>query len=483
MTRKGKKNNYNNNKNKPSRIGKEKGDVPKINTIADKYGNNNKHMVTSPPTTASTTSNNTGVIEDPRAVKSTYLDLINSAKDEILLILSSPAALAREEKIGVIESLMGASVDRDVKVKILLPLLKEDEKKLIGTLEEIKTLGIEVRTPVRQKDQISRITILIIDKKKSLIFEVKDEFSQSFIDATKSGVFSTSEPRVLSYVFIFNSLWDQSELYDQLQETNVKLEAAYEQLQDHERMQKDFINMAAHELRTPTQSLLGLAELMEEQVEETKEHKIEVTKAEIEMLIRGAKRLHRLSSDIIDVIRIESQSLSLNKTDFDLVALVESIVTEYHKSISDKKDVGLIFEKNREGEQGNNIDDDKYFTIILFADKERIAQVITNLVDNAIAFTSKGIVTISLDQQLEECINNSNNYSIIFSVKDPGKGIDPELVPRLFSKFGSNPEEGGIGLGLYISKSIIEAHGGKIWAENNIDGKGSTFTFTLPLGA
>ncbi len=103
--------------------------------------------------------------------------------------------------------------------------------------------------------------------------------------------------------------------------------------------------------------------------------------------------------------------------------------------------------------------------------------------DNAITFTAKGIVTVSLHRQLEEYSNNSNNYSVIFSVKDPGKGIDPELAPRLFSKFGSKPEEGGIGLGLYISKSIIEAHGGKIWAENNNDGKGSTFTFTLHLGA
>jgi signal transduction histidine kinase len=454
-----------------------------MNNIADKYENNNKHMVTSPPTTASTTSNDTEVIEDPRAVKSTYLDLINSAKDEILLILSSPRAFAREEKIGVIQSLMRASVDRDVKVRILLPVLKEDEKKIRGALEEIKTLGIEVRTPVLQKDQISRITILIVDKKKSLIFEVKDEFSQSFIDATRSGVFSTSKPRVLSYVFIFDSLWDQSELYAQLQETNFKLEAAYEQLQEHDRMQKDFINMAAHELRTPTQSLLGLAELMEEQVEEAEKHKVEVTKAEIEMLIRNAKKLHRLSSDIIDVIRIESQSLSLNKTDFDLVVLVEGIVAEYFKSISDKKDVELIFEKNRGGERGNNADDGKYFTIMLYADKERIAQVITNLVDNAITFTAKGIVTVSLHRQLEECSNNSNNYSVIFSVKDSGKGIDLELAPRLFSKFGSKPEEGGIGLGLYISKSIIEAHGGRIWAENNNDGKGSTFTFSLPLGA
>ena len=439
-------------------------------------------MITSPPTTASTTSNNTEVIEDPRAVKSTYLDLINSAKDEILLILSSPTAFAREEKTGVIQSLIEASVDRDVKVRILLPLLKEDEKKIRGALEEIKTFDIEVRTPVIQKDQISRITILITDKRKSLIFEVKDEFSQSFIDATKSGVFSTSKPRVLSYVFIFDSLWDQSELYEQLQETNFKLEAAYEQLQDHDRMQKDFINMAAHELRTPIQSLLGLAELMGEQVEEAEKHKIEVTEAEIEMLIRNAKKLHRLSSDIIDVIRIESQSLSLNKTDFDLVALVESIVAEYRKSISEKKDVELMFEKNRGGER-DNADDDKYLTIMLYVDKERIAQVITNLVDNTITFTAKGIVTISLHLQLEECSNNSNNYPVIFSVKDPGKGIDPELVPRLFSKFASKPEEGGIGLGLYISKSIIEAHGGKIWAENNSDGKGSTFTFTLPLGA
>ena len=108
------------------------------------------------------------------------------------------------------------------------------------------------------------------------------------------------------------------------------------------------------------------------------------------------------------------------------------------------------------------------------ADKVRICEVISNLLGNAIKFTTKEAgrnITIKAEKK---------DSQAIVSIKDTGSGIDPEIKPKLFSKFVTN-SPGGTGIGLFISKSIVEAHGGRIWAENNADGKGATFTFSLPL--
>src|SRR5215469_5569739 len=113
--------------------------------------------------------------------------------------------------------------------------------------------------------------------------------------------------------------------------------------------------------------------------------------------------------------------------------------------------------------------------ILIHADKGRISQVISNLLGNAIKFTTQGTIFVGVEK-------NKNNNSVIVSVKDSGQGIDSTILPRLFTKFASKSYK-GTGLGLFISKGIIEAHGGKIWAENNIDGKGATFYFSLPLRA
>jgi signal transduction histidine kinase len=119
--------------------------------------------------------------------------------------------------------------------------------------------------------------------------------------------------------------------------------------------------------------------------------------------------------------------------------------------------------------------------LLVEADKGRIAQVISNLLNNAIKFTHEDSKTIFIDVAMEQQIHdNGKDKRVILRVKDSGVGIDPEILPRLFTKFASKSETGGTGLGLFISKSIIESHGGRIWAENNADGKGATFCFNLP---
>ncbi|HEX2068160.1 MAG TPA: ATP-binding protein [Nitrososphaeraceae archaeon] len=242
--------------------------------------------------------------------------------------------------------------------------------------------------------------------------------------------------------------------------TNKKLEAANEQLKVHDNMQKEFINIAAHELRTPIQPILSLTEVLRFKIKDTQYVDL------LSIIRRNAKRLQRLTDTILDVTRIESHSLKLNKERFNLNDLISSIIDDYRNHIEkDNVEIKLLYKPNN-----------KDNTIFVEADRERLIQVISNLLDNAIKFTNDGTISIITEQR---------DSQVVVSIKDTGTGIDPEIMPRLFSKFVTKSERGGTGLGLFICKSIIEAHGGKIWAENNnniYDGKkGATFTFSLPV--
>ena len=168
------------------------------------------------------------------------------------------------------------------------------------------------------------------------------------------------------------------------------------------------------------------------------------------------------TDDILDVTKIESKSLELKKERFNLNNIIINAIDDIilGKDLVNSSNVQLLYEPK---------------DIVLEADKGRMSQVFSNLISNAIKFTKKGTITIATK------IDEGNNQTII-SVKDTGQGIDPEILPRLFSKFAAKSET-GTGLGLFISKSIVEAHDGKIWAENNADGKGAKFSFSLPIKA
>jgi two-component system sensor histidine kinase VicK len=224
-------------------------------------------------------------------------------------------------------------------------------------------------------------------------------------------------------------------------------------------MQKEFINIAAHELRTPTQVIVGFAELLEMEPERSESF--------ANPILRNAKRLYRLANDILDVTRIESQSLKFSKQQFNLNDLLLTIIKDRQQQI----------ERDGKGKDLKLVYSAKSKNILPVVDRERLTQVISNLLDNAIKFTIRGMISIIIDKK----DNSSNGQDeVTISVKDTGSGIHPDILPRLFSKFASKSFQ-GTGLGLFISKSIIEGHGGKIWAENNPDGKGATFTFSLPI--
>ena len=247
----------------------------------------------------------------------------------------------------------------------------------------------------------------------------------------------------------------------ELDESNKQLSEANEQLKVHDKMQREFINIASHEMRTPTQAVLGFSDLLNQHPEKSEEL--------CGTIHRNALRLKRLIDDVLDVTRIESQTFNLKKQKFDLDEVITTVIDGYRNQIQNNNNnnqKNLRFLYNTSGKN-----------ITVEADKERITQVISNLIDNAVKFTEEGTISVSVSAEEKE-EEKGKAGDVMVTVKDTGSGISPDIYPRLFSKFASKSHK-GTGLGLFISKSIVEAHGGKIWADNNSDGKGATFTFII----
>jgi signal transduction histidine kinase len=245
---------------------------------------------------------------------------------------------------------------------------------------------------------------------------------------------------------------------EEIMRKDKELETANEQLKMQGKLQKEFINIAAHELRTPIQPILGLSEVLRSKEEDEEKRGL------MDIISRNAKRLHHLTEDILDTSKIESQSLKLNKEQFNINDLISNVVQDYRNQIKKDDNITLLYESKND------------INLFVKADRYRITQVISNLLNNATKFTKEGAVSVTLEKKKED-----NQQEVLVSVKDSGTGIHSDILPRLFSKFATKAEREGTGLGLFISRSIVESHGGRIWGENNIDGKGARFSFTLPL--
>jgi signal transduction histidine kinase len=414
------------------------------------------------------------IIQDPARAQEIYLNIVKDAAEEILLIFPTTNAFVRQDRIGALQLTEQAAKERNVKVRILMPLLDSLTEHTVCKLRQEKQQpqknNLKSNIDIRYIEQISeaKATILIIDKKISLVMEIKDDAKTTFYEAIGLSTYSNSRAGVLSYVSIFENLWIQTELYQQVRETNKRLEEANEQLKIHDKMQREFIDIAAHELRTPIPPILGLTEIISSRIKDTEEAKL------LKVVSRNAKRLQQLTEDVLDVTRIESNSLLLNKEQFDLNEVITNGINDVIAntgtfSVKKKENIKLLYDAI-----------DK--TIIVEADKARISQVISNLLNNAVKFTPEEGGTISVI--LEENKNDYNHKTeVIVKIKDRGIGISSEIMPRLFTKFTTKSEKGGTGLGLFISKSIVEAHGGRLWAENNSDDKGATFYFSLPVSS
>jgi two-component system, OmpR family, sensor histidine kinase VicK len=400
------------------------------------------------------------VIPSAARASQIYLDALKKAQKNIMILFPTTNAFLRQNKIGVIQLAKEAAEQRNVRIRILMPsheLTKELEYSLIGrTYSKYNNICLRY---IKQTRLNTYVTILIVDEKVSLVIEIRDDSKGTFDEAIGLSISSNSRAGVLSYVSIFENLWLQTELYEQIRESSMRLEQANEQLIAHNKMQKEFINIAAHELKTPIQPILSLTDVLRSQIKDVKQQEL------VGVIARNAKRLQRLSNDILDVTKIEGKSLELHKEDFNLNDVVINAINDIT--------LGSDFHKKEMIKPVFNPDKD----ILIEADKARISQVISNLLSNAIEFTVEGTILVSIEQDKNS--NNNKNGTIIVSVKDSGQGIDQNILPRLFTKFASKSYK-GTGLGLFISKGIIEAHGGKIWGENNSDGRGAKFSFSLP---
>ena len=312
----------------------------------------------------------------------------------------------------------------------------------------------------------------MVDRKECVIVESKDDTKGTSYDAAGISTYSNSKTIVSSYVSIFESLWNQTEMYEQLKKSNKQMASLFKQvaatnerMKINSNMQKEFINVAAHELRAPIQPILGLAEVLrdkKQQHDNRIQEQMESKEDLLNVIIRNAKRLRLLTENILDITKIENNSMELNKEEFILSRIVLETFTDFANQLSNeqKESVKLISALD-EGD------------VPVLADRHRINQVISNLLNNAIKFTQQGHITISTEKE-------KFGKEVIVKVKDSGSGIDPGIMSRLFTKFATKSHV-GTGLGLFISKSIVEAHGGRMWAENNLVGKGATFCFSVPI--
>jgi signal transduction histidine kinase len=292
---------------------------------------------------------------------------------------------------------------------------------------------------------VTTVTILVIDRKASLAIEKVNDSNEHFTEAVGLSSYSPSQPTVISYFSIFENFWNQLELYQKLKQ--------------HDKMQHEFINIAAHELRTPAQAILGYAEL----AKTDPQHVDQQTQSFMDAIYRNAFRIQKLTKDILDVTKIESHTLTLKKIRFDLKEVILNAIEDTTLMLSpESSQVKLKFKNMMNvggGEFVSHSDD-----IFVVGDRNRITQIISNLLENALKFTSEGVVSVEVTRRKKQ--EQDHQEEAIVTVEDTGSGINPEIFPRLFTKFATGSFS-GTGLGLYISKNIIEAHGGKIWARNN----------------
>jgi two-component system sensor histidine kinase VicK len=363
------------------------------------------------------------------------VDLAKSVKKEALFFLPNDKAMVRIDKLGIVDYLIKASQKSDTTIiRVVCPLSNENSEvtnKIAENAPHIQILN----------GNNYEYGIYVVDNQKALRVELKIPSADTFSEAIGFAVYSNRPSTVSFFRSVFELLWNERMLNEKL-----KL---------HDKMQKEFINIASHEMKTPTQAILGMSGLLPYYPERKEEL--------IEIIQRNAKRLQALTSDILDVTRIESQTLQLEKERFNIYDLLADVTKDYTERIkSDNKNIELIYDQK-----------DVNPPILVEADKGRITQVLSNILNNALKFTDEGQIIVNAHEDY-------NKKDIIVSITDTGSGINKDIFSKLFSKFATKSSQ-GTGLGLYISKSIIEAHGGRIWAENNSDGKGATFIFTLPI--
>ncbi|HJU35761.1 MAG TPA: HAMP domain-containing sensor histidine kinase [Nitrososphaera sp.] len=439
------------------------------------------------------------IIEDTQKSIGRAFDIMNKTQKELLVLFATPRTFSfalGSEAANIYKKIS----EKGVAIKLLVPRGTGNEIEENVQMEKARQIASSINLRFSDAALNTRITIMISDRSEFMSWELRDDTLDDLYLAGGIATYSNIRSVASSYAIIFDNLWKITELAENLRTANIKLG-------NNEKAMKEFINIAAHEIRTPIQPILGLSQVVRDRIldlakqlqqgwekeggvyrqlkEDDDDHdyydapatipapsdsnykssspsssSIEEIVVMLDVLNRNAKRLEKLTSNLLDVSRIENnKSLELSKENFDLVQEIRNVLHDIQTTQGEKADsLGIVYDTSDE-------------PIMIEADKTRIFEVVSNLLRNAIRFTDSGTITIT---------SKVEGKNATISVKDTGRSIDAELMPRLFTKFASKSET-GTGLGLYLSKKIIEAHGGKMWAENNKEGKGATFTFTLPL--
>jgi len=371
-------------------------------------------------------------------------DMVRSARKEIDVLFSSSNALKRQITMGAFALLKNASEKQKVKIRMLLPSSDKSEELIEQTKSNVPKINIRTISASLE----TKISILVVDSRQCLILELKDDKQNSSYEAVGLSTYSISPTIISSYLAVFESFWRQAELFERMKEVEL--------------LEKDFVNIAAHELRNPIQPIIGFSELLYSKIDNQEHRRL------LDEVILNAKRLERLARLMLDVTRIENNSLVLTREAVDASRILKDIVDSYNHKLEEKN-----AEINNENTKLTIIQKG-IKNINASIDRVRITQVFCNILDNAVSFSHEGKIHV-----ISKVEKQSGQHFLIISVKDTGPGIDPEILPKLFTKFASKSDI-GTGLGLFISKGIVEAHGGKIWAENNPD-RGATFSFSLPI--
>ncbi|HSA75643.1 MAG TPA: HAMP domain-containing sensor histidine kinase, partial [Candidatus Nitrosocosmicus sp.] len=474
----------------------------------------------------------TELIRNSEEFDKRILQIIESTKHDVMLILGSSNALNQSLNNKAFEAFNSLVKEKSVRIRILLsiPLSSHSEIQLDkeqGQEEEEDVRYIrKIRNYIQNSmyrvqfdlidnkhynNEAEGMSVLVVDRTKVFCWE-SNKLLYENSKSTSLAIYSNSRPLVSSYSSIFESLWSGTQLYNDLKK-------AYAKISNSERLYKEFVDITAHELRTPIQAIMGYSEMALETRDKGPRTNESQYIRHFEKIFKNSYRLNRLLEDFLSVTRIENNLLVFEKENINIYDLVKNIV-------NDLQDVPTKTELDEEKKKNISIRLEKqHFEAnpIVNVDKTKIYQVLTNLINNALKYSeSNQGITISMKIIANEASNekegsfiDSSNSSenealthpmvntqdekkvtsnrdtsleketkraILIKVKDKGKGIEKKIFPNLFEKFVTDSKYGaGTGLGLYISKRIVEIHGGRIWAENNKDEPGATFIFSLPL--
>src|ERR687885_839329 len=319
------------------------------------------------------------VISDYKKATDIYINLARSVEEEALLLFANSKAMSRADRLGVLDSLINASKNKGALVKIISPITEENSRIVEQICEKAPNIKI-------LNGGSSHSGLFIVDGKRFIRFELKEPTAEEFSDAVGFIEHSNSKVGVYSARSFFELLWNEH--------------LQYEKLKEADQIKNEFINIAAHELRTPVQPIISLSEVLQSRIKDTKQQEL------LDIIVRNAKRLQRLTEDILDVTKIESHSLSLNREHFNVTELISNTIqdaTGQSEKVNNGK-LKLVFYNH-----GNDKQSD-----IVYADKSRITQVLLNLLNNAIKFTEEGSISVKI--QSAEKSNKDDN--IIVSIKD-----------------------------------------------------------------